>query len=142
MMFPFRCADGAIERGGIRRASEDDEKPKPSSTLPRAEEAASVGYLTLVLVVIWMVVAPSPVVVLLPPSSKAELAIVSVPFAKVYPVRTVFAVVPNMVVTMIAIVVPRMIALRNHHFLRSGGLWRCRNSQRGRQKDKTQISGC
>jgi len=122
--------------------SRHTEKPKPSSTLQRAKEAASVGYLTLVLVVIWMVVAPIPVVVLLPASRKAELAIVSVPFAKVDAVRTVFPVVPHMVVTMIAIVVARMIALRNHHFLRSGGLWRCRSSQGGRQKEKTQISGC
>jgi hypothetical protein len=95
-----------------------------------------------VLVVIWMVVAPSPIVVLLPASVQAELAIVSVPFAKVDAVGTVFTIVPNMVITMTAIVVACMVALSDHNFLGRGGLGCCRSSQRGRQKDKTQISGC
>jgi len=61
------------------------------------------------LVAIWMVMTPLPVVILLAAAIAMELAIVSVPFAKVYAIGMVFAVIPLMIVTMITIVVARMI---------------------------------
>ena len=65
--------------------------------------------MTKKLVAIWMAMAPVPVAVLLATVSVAEFAIPSVPFAKVYAIGMVFAVIPLMIVTMIAIVVARMI---------------------------------
>jgi hypothetical protein len=107
-----------------------------------AEGAASVGYSTIVLPVIWMVMAPLPVIVLLLAGCKVELAIISVPFAEIDAVRTVFAIIPLMVVMMIAIVVASMIAASgNYNFLGSGCCY-CRRSERGSQKKKTQIFGC
>jgi len=65
--------------------------------------------------------APIPIIALLVRGRKAELAVVSVPFAKIDAVGTVFAFIPHVVVMMIVIVVARMIAARrNHHFLGSG----------------------
>ncbi len=101
-----------------------------------------VGGLTLVLVVIWMVMAPSPVVVLLSASRKAKLAIVSVMFAQVDSIGTVFPVIPFMIIMVIAIVVAGVTALSDNHFLGCGCLGGCRGSERGRQKYKTQISRC
>lgn len=70
--------------------------------------------------------APIPVVALFAPVISVELAIISVPFAEVYAVRTVFAVVPLMIVAMIAIVVAMMIAfMRDDNFLRSARLGCC-----------------
>jgi hypothetical protein len=101
------------------------------------------GSLTKYLVAIWMAMAPIPVMCLLAATIVMELAIVSVPFAEVDPIGTVFAVIPLMVVTMIAIVVARVIAPRgDNHFLRSARPGCCRGSERRREKDKTQIFGC
>ena len=68
-----------------------------------------------------MAMAPIPVVALLVAAISMELTIVFVPLAKVYAVGTVFAVVPFMVITMIAIVITGMIAAScNHDFLGAG----------------------
>jgi hypothetical protein len=97
------------------------EKPRPSPALSCAEEGASVGYTTIVLPVIWMMMPPIPVIALLLAGRQVELAIVPVPFAKIHAVGTVFAIIPYMVVMMIVIVVAGMIAARrNYHFLCSG----------------------
>ena len=89
---------------------------------------------TVELLVIGMVMAPIPVVRLLSAGRQAEFTIVPVPFAQVYTVGTVFAVIPLMIVTMIAIVVASVIALSDYYFLGSGSLRYCRSSERGRQK--------
>jgi putative Mn2+ efflux pump MntP len=81
---------------------------------------------------------PVPVVVLLAPAISMELAIVSVPFAEVYAVSTVFAVIPLMIVTMIAIVVAMMIPfVSDYNFLRSARLGCCYGSERRRKKKET-----
>jgi hypothetical protein len=86
--------------------------------------------------------APTPVTALLTLVVLVELTIVSVPLAKVYAVGTIFAVIPHMVVTMIAIVVASMIAASSdNHFLGSG-LGCCRGSQSRSEKKKTQIFCC
>jgi hypothetical protein len=86
-----------------------------------AEKAALVGYSTVVLPLIWMMMTPIPVIALLFAGRQVELAIISAPFAKIDAVGTVFVLIPDMVVMMIAIVVARMIAARrNYHFLGSG----------------------
>ena len=66
--------------------------------------------------------APMPIGTLSAMAFPAEFTIVSVPFAKVDAVGMVFAVIPLMVVTMIAIVVAGMIAVvaTDYHFLGSG----------------------
>ena len=85
-----------------------------------------VSWLTLELVLIWMAMAPIPVVSLLAAVISAELAIVSVPFAEVYAVITVLAVIPLMIVMMMAIVVAIVIAARtDNHFLGSARLGCC-----------------
>jgi hypothetical protein len=118
-------------------------KSKPSPTLQCVEEGSRSAELTIKLVAIWMAMAPIPVVALLPPVISVELAIVSVPLAQVYTVGTVFAVIPLMVVTMMAIVVASMIAASgDNHFLRSARLGCRRGSERRREKKKTQIFGC
>ena len=73
----------------------------------------------MVLIAIWMAMAPIPVSSLPPMVLAAELTIVPMLFAEVNPVGTVFAVIPLMVVTMVAIVVAVMIAVAdaNGHFL-------------------------
>jgi hypothetical protein len=89
-----------------------------------------------------MVMTPIPIIALLLAGREAELAVVSVPFAEIDAVGTVFSFIPYMVVMMVVIVVARMIAARrNYHFLGSG-LMRCRSRERGSQKKKTQIFGC
>jgi hypothetical protein len=103
---------------------------------------ASVGYSTIVLPVIWVVMAPIPVIALLLAGREVELAIISVPFAEIDAVGTVFAFIPYMVVMMIVIVVAGVIAASgNYNFLGSGCCC-CRSSERGSQKKKTQIFGC
>jgi hypothetical protein len=59
------------------------EKPSPSSTLLRAQEGISVVCSTIVLpvIVIWMMVAPIPVIALLFAGRQVKFAIVSVPLA-------------------------------------------------------------
>src|ERR1700722_2342383 len=92
------------------------------------------------LVAIWMAMAPSPVITLLAAVIPVELAIVFVPLAQVYAVGTVFAVIPLMVVTMIAIVVASMIAASSdNHFLGSARLGCCRGSESRSEKEKTQV---
>jgi hypothetical protein len=95
------------------------------------------------LVAIWMAMAPIPVIALLAPVISLELTIVSVPLAQVYAVGTVFAVIPLMVVTMIAIVVASMSAASSdNHFLRSARLGCCRGSESRSEKKKTQVFCC
>ena len=65
--------------------------------------------------------APTPVAILFAAAIPMELAIVSVPFAEVCAIGTVFAVVPLMVVVMMAIVVAIMIDA-DYHFLGSANL--------------------
>ena len=80
-----------------------------------------IGYTNIVLLVIWMVMAPIPVVALLSAGREVELAIISVPFSKINAVGTVFAFIPRVVVMMVAIVVAGMIATSgNYDFLGSG----------------------
>jgi len=117
------------------------EKPNPSSTWLRVEEGRWSAYLTMKLVAIWVAMTPIPVVALLAAAILVELTIASVPFAEVYAVGTVFAVIPLMVVTMIAIVVSRMIDA-DHHFLGGGRLGCCRSSECRGQEKKTEIFGC
>src|SRR5580704_10686457 len=64
------------------------------------------------------------------------------PFAEIDTVGTVFAFIPRVVVMMVTIVVAGMIATSiNYHFL-GGGLGCCCSSERGSQKNKTQIFCC
>jgi hypothetical protein len=63
----------------------------------------------MLLVAIWMVMTPPPVVTLLAAAIVVEFAVLSVPFAQVYAIGTVFAVVPLMIVAMITIIVATMI---------------------------------
>jgi len=87
--------------------------------------------------------APTPVTALLAAVILVELTIVLVPLAQVYAVGTIFAIIPLMVVTMIAIVVASMIAASSdNHFLGSGRLGRCRGSESRSEKKKTQIFCC
>jgi hypothetical protein len=95
-----------------------------------------------VLLVIWVVMAPIPVIALLPAGCKVELAIISVPFAKINAVGTVFAFIPRVVVMMVAIVVASMIATSSNYYFLGSGLVCCRGCERGSQKKKTQIFGC
>jgi hypothetical protein len=76
----------------------------------------------MVLIAIWMAMAPIPIGALLPRAVAVEFTIVSVPFAKVDAVGMIFAVIPLMVVPMVAIVVAVMIAvvMTDYHFLGSG----------------------
>jgi hypothetical protein len=70
--------------------------------------------------------APIPVITLLATAIAVELAVVPVPFAKVDSIGTVFAVIPLMVVTMVAIIVARVVAARSdNHFLRSARFGCC-----------------
>lgn len=93
-------------------------------------------WFTMVLIVVWMAMAPIPVGSLLPRAIVLELTIVSVLRAEVEPVGMVLAVIPLMVVTMVAIVIAGMIAVAyaNGHFLgsaRPGCHWRneCRSQK-------------
>ena len=74
-----------------------------------------------------MAMAPIPVVALLAAVVSAEITIFPVVFAQVYAIRTVFAVTPLMIVTMIAIVVARMADFDHHLLCSSGSLGRSRN---------------
>ena len=105
------------------------------------EEGTLVGSFTKKLVAIWMAMAPLPVAILLAAVIAMELAIISVPFAKVYAIGTVFAVIPLMIVMMVAIIVARMIH-SDLYFLGRARLGRRRSSECCRQKQKTQISSC
>jgi hypothetical protein len=87
-------------------------------------------------------VAPIPVIALLFAGRKVELAIISVPFAEINAVGTVFAFIPRVVVMMVAIVVASMVAAGGNYHLLGSGLVRCRGRERGCQKKKTQIFGC
>ena len=108
------------------------------------EEGFAVGQLTMVLIAIWMAMAPMPVRSLPPMVFLAELMIVSVPFAKVYPVGTVFAVVPLMIVTMVAIVVAGMITvgMTDYDFLGSASHGYCGDDECGSEEKKTEIFVC
>ena len=81
--------------------------------------------------------APIPVVALLAAVIPMELTIVPVPLAKVNAIGTVFAVIPFMVIAMIAIVVTSMIAASGNHYFLGGGLRCCRSSKRRSQEKKT-----
>jgi len=83
--------------------------------------------------------APSPIIALLVVSRVPELAIVSVPLAQIDPVVPVFAVIPFMIVTMIAIVIAWG---RDNHFLRCCGFGCYRGRECGRHESKTQDSVC
>jgi|SRR6185437_1248126 hypothetical protein len=99
------------------------------------EEGTSIGELMIKLVAIWMVMAPLPVVILLAAVHVVELTIVSVPFAEVHAIGTVFAVIPLMVVAMIAVVVAMMIdASTDYYLLSRSRLWRCRSRERCSQE--------
>ena len=71
-----------------------------------------------------------------------ELAVVSVSFAKIDAIGTVFAFIPRVVVMMVAIVIARMVAASGNHNFLGSGLGHCRCGERGSQKNKTQIFGC
>ena len=87
--------------------------------------------------------APSPVTALLALVISVELTIVSVPLAQVYAVGTIFAVIPLMVVAMVAIVVASMIAASSdNHFLGISHQGCRRGSERRGEKKKTQIFCC
>jgi hypothetical protein len=88
------------------------------------------------LVAIWMAMAPIPVIALLAAAVVLELAIVSVPFAKVYAIRTVFTVIPLMVVTMITIVIASRTDA-DHHLRGSGCLGRRYGGESRSEKKKT-----
>jgi len=84
--------------------------------------------------------APIPVIALLTPIISVELTIVFVPLAQVHAVGAVFAVIPLMVVTMVAIVVASMIAASgDNHFLRGGCLGCYRGGESRSEKKKTQV---
>lgn len=80
------------------------------------------------LIAIWVVMAPIPVVALFAAAISVEITIVPVMFTKIEPIRTVFAVIPFMVVTMIAIVIARMIDPYDY-FLCSGVRFGCRRGR-------------
>jgi hypothetical protein len=70
--------------------------------------------------------APIPVVILLATVISVKLTVVPVPFAKVDSIGTVFAIIPLMVVAMVAIIVARVFAARSdNHFLRSARFGCC-----------------
>jgi len=86
---------------------------------------------------------PVPVIALFASVIALELAIISVPFAKVDAIGMVFAVIPLMIVAMIAIVVAMMIAfMRDDNFLRSARFGCCYGGKCRSKKKETQISGC
>src|SRR5271156_3055328 len=121
MVVPLDCAHRAINPETIIPDSERCSKTRPLSGPLGAEEAASINCSAIVLLMIWMMMTPVPVIALLPAGCEVELAIVSVPFAKINAVGTVFAFIPCMVVMMIAIVVAGMIAAGgNYNFLGTG----------------------
>jgi hypothetical protein len=96
----------------------------------------------MALIAIWMAMAPIPIAPLPPTANHVELTILDVPLAKVYAVGTVFAVIPLMVVTMVAIVIAGMtpIIVKDYDFLGSASpacYWGCECRS---QKKKTQIS--
>ena len=62
-----------------------------------------------------MAMAPIPVVALAAMVFAAELTIVAVSFAEINAVGTVFAIIPLMIVTMVAVIVAGMIAAANTH---------------------------
>ena len=73
---------------------------------------------------------PLPVVILLAAVDVVELTIVSVPFAQVRAIGTVFAVIPLMIVTMIAVVIAMVIdASTDYYLLGRSRLWRCRSRE-------------
>jgi hypothetical protein len=100
------------------------------------EEGALVGYRKIILVAIWMAMSPIPVGLLLPRAHLVELTILDMPLAKVYPVGTVFAVIPHMVVTMVAVVVASVICVvvTDDYFLGSASPGCYRGYDRGSQK--------
>jgi hypothetical protein len=67
------------------------------------------------LIPIWMSMSPSPVGSLLSRVYHVELTILGVPFAEVYAVGTVFAVIPHVVVTTVAIVITVMFFSKTNH---------------------------
>jgi hypothetical protein len=89
-----------------------------------------------------MVMAPIPIVSLPPRASIMELTILDVPLAKVYAVGMVFAVIPDMVVTMPAIVIAGTIpvVVADYHFLGSASPGCYRGYESRTQEKKTQIS--
>ena len=81
--------------------------------------------------------APIPVIALLFAGRQVKLAIVSVPFAEIDAVGTVFAFIPRVVIMVIVIVVAGMIAASSNYNFLGGGSCRCRGCERGSQKEKT-----
>jgi len=66
------------------------------------------------LVAVGVAMAPIPIVALFAAAISVELTIVPVMFTKIDSIGAVFAVIPLMVVTMIAIVIARMIDPHDH----------------------------
>ena len=86
--------------------------------------------------------APIPIIALLSAGREVELAIISVPFAEINAVGTVFTFIPGVIVMMVAIVVAGMVAAGGNYHLLGSGLVCCRGRERGCEKKKTQIFGC
>jgi hypothetical protein len=143
MLFPFRVANGTIARERVTHALKIMLKNQdlPPHGYARRKRPRSVKS-AITLPIVWMVMAPIPVIALLSAGREVELAIVSVPFAKIDAVGTVFAFIPFMVVMMMAIVVAGMIAAGGNYHLLGSDFVRCRGRERGSQKKKTQIFGC
>jgi hypothetical protein len=106
------------------------------------EEGTSVGCLKKILVAIWVFMSPFPVGTLLPRVYLVELTILGVPLAKVYAVGTVFAVIPHVVVTMVAIVIAGTVSVvvTDYDFLGSASPGCHRGYECRTQEKKTQIS--
>jgi hypothetical protein len=96
----------------------------------------------MALIAIWVAMAPIPIIPLPPMANHVELTILDMPLAKVYAVGTVFAVIPLMVVAMVAIVIAGMIpvVVADYDFLGSATSGCHRGYESRSQKKKTQIS--
>ena len=65
----------------------------------------------MILIAIWMAMAPIPIGSLASMVLVAELMVLSVPSVEVNAIGTIFAVIPLVVVAVVAIVVASMIAI-------------------------------
>jgi hypothetical protein len=119
-----QAARMALERGVFTAHSWINTEGFPCGAVRRGSRTSG-RYWTAILVVIWMTMAPLPIVVLLLATAEPELMILPVPFAEINAIGTVFPLIPLMIVVMIPIVVAVMVdASGDDHFLCCGCFWR------------------
>ena len=98
----------------------------------------------MVLIAVWMAMAPIPIGSLPPIAIPVEHTILPVSFAQVCPEGMVFAVIPLVLIAMVAIVVAGMIpvAYMDYHFLGCASPGCCWGRKCGSQENKTQTFVC